>query len=295
MSSGLTNHYFNNYNAKNEQRLIEDLIVESIKIMGFAAYYIPIFNPEDRDILFGEDPLKKFKSAYPIEMYLSTAMQYDGDRDFFTKFGLEIRNEASVIVSKRSFTQRIPTNIVRPREGDLVYIPVINGVGNLMEITFTDHTKDFFMLGRKVPYFYELKLEQYRFSQEVIDTGIDEIDSVVQDVAYTIQFHMDTGSGNYEMREIVYQSPDGTYANCTSYASVQSWNAPTKILAVTYMKGDFIDTQPVYGQTSGAQYNLVSYDPLNVVVKNDTYDNRFINTQGSDVTDTSESNPFGSL
>ena len=95
-------------------------------------------------------------------MYLSTVFQYEGDRDFFSKFGLEIRNEVSVIVSKRSFMERIPETIIRPREGDLVYIPVINGVGNLMEITFTDHTKDFFMLGRKVPYFYELKLEQYQ-------------------------------------------------------------------------------------------------------------------------------------
>ena len=293
MSSGLTNHYFNNYNAKNEQRLVEDLIVESIKIMGFGAFYIPIFNPEDRDILFGEDPLKKFKSAYPIEMYLSNALQYDGDRDYFSKFGLEIRNEASVIVSRRSFSQRVPSDIIRPREGDLVYVPVINGVGNLFEITFTDHTKDFFMLGRKVPYFYELKLEQYRFSQDVIDTGIEEIDSVVQDVAYTVDLHMGTGTGNYQMREIVFQSPDGTYANCTSYASVQNWNLPTKTLSVTYIKGEFIDGEDVIGQTSEASYILNNYNMLDVVVKNDTYDNDFINTQGSDVTDTSESNPFG--
>ena len=290
-----TNHYFNNYGARNEQRLVEDLIVESIKIMGFDAYYIPIFNPEDRDILFGEDPLKKFSSAYPVEMYLSTALQYEGDRDFFSKFGLEIRNEASVVVSKRSFSQRVPGDIVRPREGDLVYIPVINGVGNLFEITFTDHTKDFFMLGRKVPYFYELKLEQFRFSQEVIDTGIEEIDSIVQDVAYTIDLQLGTGSGNYDMREIVFQSPDGTYANNTSYASVQSWNAPTKVLAVTYIKGEFVDGNTIYGKTNGAEYELVTYNDLDVVVKNDTYDNDFINTEGSALIDDSESNSFGSL
>lgn len=295
MATGLTNQYFNNYNDKSEQRLIEDLIVESIKIMGFAAYYIPIFNPEDRDILFGEDPLKKFKSAYPIEMYLSTAMQYDGDRDFFTKFGLEIRNEASVIVSKRSFTQRIPTNIVRPREGDLVYIPVINGVGNLMEITFTDHTKDFFMLGRRVPYFYELKLEQYRFSQEIIDTGIEEIDSIVQEVAFTIDLHMGAGTGNYDMREIVYQSPDGTYANNTCYASVQEWNLPSKTLSITYIKGEFAEGANVIGQTSNSRYILSNYNDLDVVVKNDTYDNDYINVKGDAITDDSESNAFGSI
>lgn len=295
MATGLTNQYFNNYNDKSEQRLIEDLIVEAIKAMGFAAYYIPIFNPEDRDVLFGEDPLKSFKSAYPIEMYLSSTLQYDGERDFFTKFGLEIRNEASVIISKRSFTQRIPSTITRPREGDLIYIPVINGVGNLMEITFADHTKDFFMLGRKAPYFYELKLEQFRFSQEIIDTGVEEIDSIVQDAAYTIELNLGSGSGNYNIRDIVYQSPDGTYANNTTYASVQSWNAPTKTLSITYIKGEFIDGQIVYANTSNAQYTLSSYDPLDNTAKNDTYDNSFINVQSNLLLDDSESNPFGGL
>lgn len=291
----LTNHYFNNYTAQNEQHLLEDLIAESIKVMGFAAYYIPIFNPQDRDILYGEDPLKKFKTAYPIEMFLSTVLQYEGDRDFFSKFGLEIRNEVSVILSKRSFTERIPNSIVRPREGDLVYIPVINGVGNLMEITFTDHTKDFFTLGRKLPYFYELKLEQYRFSQELIDTGVEEIDSVVQDVAYTIAFNLGAGSGNFTSTEIVYQSPDGTYANNTCRASVQDWNAPSKILNITYMRGEFISGNTIYGQDNGASYILTSYNPITAVIKNDTYDNDYINLQGDSVTDFSESNPFGSI
>ena len=66
-----TNVYFNNYNSYSEQRVVEDLIVESIKIMGFDAYYLPIENEEDRDILYGEDPIKKFSSAFPIEFYLS--------------------------------------------------------------------------------------------------------------------------------------------------------------------------------------------------------------------------------
>jgi hypothetical protein len=292
-----TNHYFNNYGAIGEQRLVEDLIVESIKIMGFTAYYIPISNPQERDILYGEDPLKKFNSAFPIEMYLSSALQYGGDRDFFSKFGLEVRNEASVIVSKRSYAQRVPQTATqnRPREGDLVYIPVINGVGNLFEITFTDHTKDFFMLGRRAPYFYELKLEQYRFSQEVIDTGVDEIDSVVQDAAYTVDLHMNTGSGNYQFREIVFQSPDGTFANSTTSAQVQKWNAPTKILSVTYIRGEFADGNNIIGQTSGANWTLTSYNQLEIDVKNDSYDNNFINMQGGGLTDTSETNPFGQI
>mgnify|MGYP000005693674 CR=1 FL=1 len=143
-----TSVYFNNYNSKGEQRLIEDIIVESIKIMGFDSFYLPIFNPEDRDILYGEDPVKKFRASYPLEMYLSDASGYEGQQDFFSKFGLEIKNVVTVSVSRRTFQQRVPQNtFTRPREGDLVYVPFLNGTGELYEITFTEQAKDFHTLG----------------------------------------------------------------------------------------------------------------------------------------------------
>ena len=139
-----TSVYFNNYNSLAEQRVIEDLIVESIKIMGFDAYYLPIENETDRDILYGEDPVKKFSSAFPIEFYLSSSMEYEGEKEFFSKFGLEIKNNVSIILSKRSFSQRVPQNtFTRPREGDLIYVPFLNGTGELFEIKFTNQTKDF--------------------------------------------------------------------------------------------------------------------------------------------------------
>ena len=176
-----------------------------------------------------------------------------------------------------------------------MYIPVLNGVGNLMEITFTDHTKDFFMLGRKVPYFYELKLEQYRFSQDYINTGIPDIDSVVQDAGYTVELILSTGTGDYQQKEIVFQSDDDTLANAFSSAAVQYWNAPDKKLGITYIKGEFVDEIPVIGSSTGASYTLSSYNPNDIVVKNDTYDNNYINVQGDLISDTTESNPLGSL
>ena len=150
-----TSVYFNNYNSNAEQRVIEDLIVESMQIMGFDAFYLPIENPEDRDILYGEDPVKKFKSAFPLEMYLSgDVMDYQGQQEFFSKFGLEIKNVVTVSVSRRTFQQRVPQNtFTRPREGDLVYVPFLNGTGELYEITFTEQAPDFHTLGRKQPYF----------------------------------------------------------------------------------------------------------------------------------------------
>ncbi len=158
-----TSQYFNNYNAKyGEQRLYEDLIVESIKIMGFDGYYLPNDNDQARDLLFGEDPVKRFESAFTLEFYMSNAMDYLGEKEFFSKFGLEIKNNVKVIVSRRSFQERVPQNVYqRPREGDLIYIPFLNGTGELYEITFADQDKEFHTLGRVVPYFYELSLEKF--------------------------------------------------------------------------------------------------------------------------------------
>jgi hypothetical protein len=289
-------HYFNNYNSLPEQRVIEDLIVESIKIMGFDAYYLPNDNDTSRDLLFGEDPVKNFPSAFMLEMYLSNTAEYDGEREFFSKFGLEIKNNVSVIVSKRSFSQRVPQDtFTRPREGDLIYVPFLNGTGELFEIKFTNQTKDFFMLGRKVPYFYELQLEKFKYSQEVFATGINEIDDIVTDSAYTLHLTTGAGSGTYVTREIVYQSPDGTYANATSAAVVQTWNPIGQSLSITNIGGDLIDGQSVIGVQSGASYIVETFDPLSNPANKENYDNQYIEKSGDSIIDFSETNPFGSI
>ena len=82
---------------------MEDLIVESIKIMGTDVHYLPNNNEQARDLLYGEDPLKKFNSAFPVEIYPSNVMDYGGEKEFFSKFGLEIKNKITIILSKRSF------------------------------------------------------------------------------------------------------------------------------------------------------------------------------------------------
>jgi hypothetical protein len=292
-----TNLYFNNYNSNAEQRVIEDLIVESIKIMGFEAFYLPNDNDIARDLLYGEDPIKKFQSAYPLEMYLSSdPLDYQGQQEFFSKFGLEIKDSVNVMLSKRSFAQRVPQTIMtRPREGDLVYVPFLNGTGELYEITFAEQSKDFHMLGRKQPYFYELKLEKFKYSQEVIDTGTEEIDEIVEQNAYTIKLITGAGTGTYELDEIVYQSNDNTFANATCQAVVQTWSPNTSILTITTIKGTFATNMRVIGQTSNARYFLTSYDPYLDNVADSSYGNKTIKTESDSIIDFSESNPFGSL
>jgi hypothetical protein len=291
-----TNLYFNNYGSHSEQRIIEDLIVESIKIMGFDAFYIPNDNNAARDLLYGEDPTKRFTSSFPLELYLSSSSEYMGDKEFFTKFGLEIRNSATVILSKRTFSQRVPQNtFTRPREGDLIYVPFLNGTGELFEIKFTNQTKDFFMLGRKVPYFYELELEKFKYSQEVITTGTEAIDSVVTDSAYTLALNTGSGTGTYLIKELVYQSIDNTYANSTTVGTVQSWTPSSNTLTVTNIAGVFNGSSPVIGQTSNARYTLVSFDPLLDSSPKENYDNEYIQVTANTYVDTTETNPIGSI
>lgn len=292
-----TSQYFNNYNATSEQRVIEDLIVESIKIMGFDGYYLPNDNDIARDLLFGEDPVKKFNTAFPVEFYLSDASGYSGQQEFFSKFGLEIKNDVNVILSRRSFQQRVSNaSIVRPREGDLVYVPFLNGTGELFEIKFVEQAKDFAMLGRKAPYFYELELEKFKYSHEVIDTGVDSIDQVVTDNSYTLSLVFGSGSGDYTYREIVYQAPDQQYANANVVAIVQSWDLPTKTLTVTNIAGEFANGSMVIGASSNARYILVGgNNPLDVNIRTDFYDNLYIENQSNGIVNFSETNPFGTI
>lgn len=292
-----TNVYFNNYNSIAEQRILEDLIVESIKIMGFDGYYLPNDNDLARDLLYGEDPVKKFQSAFPVELYLSNYQGYEGQEDFFSKFGLEIKNNVKVIISRRTFEQRVPQNtFTRPREGDLIYVPFLNGYGEVFEITFTEQAKDFFQLGRKAPYFYELTLEKYKFSQELIDTGVYDIDLITTDSGYTIDLQMQSGgANNYTRKEVVYQATDATEANATVVAIVSEWDANNKVLSVTNIAGEFANGYPVYGASSNAIWTIQTFDPLDVSLKDEQYDNKYIQTQGDSILDFSETNPFGNL
>ena len=291
-----TSVYFNNYNSLAEQRVVEDLIVESIKIMGFDAYYLPIENETDRDILYGEDPIKRFSAAFPIEFYLSSSMEYGGEKEFFSKFGLEIKNTVNIILSKRSFSQRVPQDIfTRPREGDLIYVPFLNGTGELFEIKFTNQTKDFFMLGRKIPFFYELELEKFKYSQEVIDTGVEDIDDVMIQSSYTLDLTTGTGTGTYEAREVVFQSTDNTQANAWVVALVQEWIKPDDSLKVTNIAGEFRDNVAIIGATSNARYYLASFDPLKDSTKNESYDNSYLFDTANNIIDFTETNPFGRI
>jgi len=140
-----------------------------------------------------------------------------------------------------------------------------------------------------------LKLEKFKYSQEVIDTGTEEIDEIVEQNAYTIKLITGAGSGTYELDEIVYQSNDNTFANAICQAVVQTWSPNDHILTITTIKGTFAIDMKVIGQTSNAQYFLSTYDPYLDNVADSSYGNKTIKTESDSIIDFSESNPFGSL
>lgn len=288
-----TSVYFNNYNSSPEQRLIEDLMIETIKINGIDCYYIPNTNEAARDLLYGEDPLKKFQAAYPLELYVTNVDGYEGEREFFSKFGLEIRNNMSVIVSKRSFARWVPQTYHRPREGDLIYIPFLAQSGEMYEIKYVNFSEAFYVLGNKYPYFYKLELEKFKYSQETIDVGIPNIDALVTQEAYNLSLNVDllTGSGNFTVGENV----SGFYFN-TAYGTVVDWNALTGVLKITDIVGTFETGSVVTGNTSGAVYT-VSATPDSLVdpLERELYNNKMIQTESNQIVDLSESNPFGNI
>ena len=99
-----TNVYFKNFNYPREQDLIEDLTIESIKIYGHDVKYLPRTVIKN-DHLFGEDTLSQFNTAAEVEMYIKNVEGFEGEGDFLSKFGLEIRDSLTFTVARRRFDQ----------------------------------------------------------------------------------------------------------------------------------------------------------------------------------------------
>jgi len=249
---------------------------------------------EGVDLLFGDDTLKQYTKAYPIEMYLENVTGMDGEQDFISKFGLEIRDEVTFLVSRRRFSATVSAR--RPFEGDLIYIPLVK---NFFEITFVEHENDqamFYTLGRGRGgnvYVYALKLKQFVFSEEYIETGISEVDDQIFDSYKRTNFTINTGTGSYLPREIIYQGTN--LANSTARAVVYSY-LPNTELNVIRVNGNFVASANVIGYTSGAKYLLSLIDDSTQVddnVHEDISDNVNIEDESDDILDFTEMNPFG--
>lgn len=161
--------------TRNEQFLMEDLIIESLKIYGQDMYYIPR-TLVSKDNILGEDRLSEFKNLYPIEMYFENVNSFDGQGAFISKFGLMMEQSATLVVARRRWDQLVgqfgqTTIPIRPNEGDLLYFPLTKG---LFEIKFVQHQDPFYQLGKL--YVYKLQVELFQYSSERINTGEPDVD-----------------------------------------------------------------------------------------------------------------------
>jgi len=167
------NPYINSTSYGPEQTLIEDITVELIQGIGQDLIYVPRKYFEI-DKIFGEDPSSSFKQAYTLEMFIQSYKSFDGT-DVITQFGLEIKDKITLLFARKRFKQEITdidSTITRPREGDLIYLPLSK---SLFEINFVEHENPLYPLGKL--YSYQITAELFTYSYEKIDTANTAINS----------------------------------------------------------------------------------------------------------------------
>ena len=198
------NHFFQNGNGignKNEAKLHEDLIIEGLKIFGHDVYYLPR-TLVNRDLILGEDSLSKFDDSYLIEMYVETTEGLAGEQELISKFGLEIREETTFMLSKRRWNDAVDSYHTmikegRPNEGDIIYYPLMN---KFFEISFVEDQEPFFQLGN-LPV-YKLRARKWEYSSERLDTGVTDIDSAEDQYSIDMlahQFQLEDGTGSLQL------------------------------------------------------------------------------------------------
>lgn len=178
----MSNIFFNTNEYSNEQFLIDDLVREAIDIYGIDCEYLPA-TYETVDELYVEDDLRKFEEHATVCMYIRDIEGFQGEGDFLGKFGVEIRDSMTLVVAKTTFERDVSQqfNLDRPREGDLIYMPLNQKV---FQIVFTEHEPIFYQLGNIQ--FYECRVELFQYNNERMNTGINEIDSLEDLMSYDL-------------------------------------------------------------------------------------------------------------
>jgi hypothetical protein len=268
-----TSVYFDK-GTNNEQKLYEDLIVEQLKVFGHDVYYLPRTLIKE-DTLFGEDVLSKFDDAYGIEMFMEQVEGYGGEKELVSKFGLEIRDEATFVVSRRRWISLIgaDSNLIvstRPNEGDLIYFPRLQ---KLFEINFVDHDDPFFQVDN-VPV-YKLYCSTFEYSSEQLDTGITAIDTIEEGASLDVLFYQITLEQAADYNEnMALEDGDLLLEETDSDNILSETDSAGNSLITEY--GDYIISESYVIDTIDEQAT-----------------NIFIETQADSILNFTEGNPFG--
>lgn len=288
-----TNIYFNP-GVKSEQLLYEDIIIESLKMYGQDVYYLPR-ELVNEDKIFSDDSISKFSRNYKIEMYIENTQGFDGEGDLFTKFGVEIRDAATFIVSRKRWNQLAgqrnnDISFYRPREGDLIYLPLTESIFQVMRV---DHDPPFYQLN-DLP-IWKLKCELFEYNDEDFNTGIKEIDDIEEFSAYQYKLAVDS-AGSFLVGEYVSQaldSDEGLYMK----GNLVKIDHANDILYIAHAGGtdgkfhEFLDSAEVTGLTSGATSTITAITSDNKISNSEQ--NEDFDSFGGGFLDFTETNPFG--
>ena len=242
-----TNPYFDNFTNTPEQTLIEDLIIESIKIYGHDVWYCPR-SIVARDNVLNEDALSEYNSSYQVEMYIKNVEGFEGEGDFLSRFNIQIRDEITFTVANRRFDEAVSSyeSSIRPEEGDIIYFPLTE---KIYVIKFAEHEAPvFYQMGALQC--YDLRCEQWEYSGEKLNTGLAIIDDY-EDL-YTITADADDGITYDSSNNIIIDANTGRPLGLSS--STDSGDQFDDSSVFQGSEADFIDFSEADPFSEGGQY-----------------------------------------
>lgn len=290
-----TNPYISQKN-RSEQSLYEDLIIESIKFYGQDVYYLPREIVEKEDI-FLDSIQSQFGDAYKVEVYIENAEGFDGEGDIFTKFGIEIRDQATFVIARRRWRELVGDRLAdaqfRPREGDVIYLPLSESLFQVMKV---ETETPFYQLSQ-LPTF-RMQCELFEFSDEDFDTGIPDIDNVEVEGAFQYELQMPPKVADDESYYLVGEDVQQVFDDYILNGEVTSWNSDTRMLKIAHTGAtdgkyhEWATDRPVVGEY--ASMTPVSEEEGVNEIQVDAQ-NKVFNDWEGDFLDFSESNPFGDI
>lgn len=295
--------------VKSEQNLYEDLIIESLKIFGQDVYYIPR-TLISRDDILGEDRASKFDDAYLIEAYIENTDGFEGAGDLYQKFGLEIRDEATFIISRRQWqnligiwNNTVETN--KPQEGDLIFLPMSN---SFFEISFVEDEQPFYQLSN-LPV-YKMQCSLFEYNEEDFETGVDAIDVVQGQQSYQVGMAVTVSGGNHFKQGETVTQTISTNPAISVYGEIQTLTKTSDIAATISLSNigvtgstearDFVVSNTL-GLVGSESTNTCYITSINDVADEESFpsddqaQNYAFEIEADGFLDFTETNPFGDV
>jgi len=278
----MKNPYFS-YGTPEEQKLYSDLVREAIEIYGANCYYIPR-KLVTYDDLFGEDINSSFDESYIIDLYLESYQNFEGQGDLFTKFGVQINDQAVFTVSRMKWemTLQDSNNLIsskRPNEGDLIYYPLSK---SLFQIVFVEHEEPFWQIADVQ--MYKLRCELFTYSQESLPKTPELLDFKTK-YSFAITLTLSNITGTFVKNENIVSD--------TFEAIVSEFNVDTGELKVHSRNENPVEGAELQGLLSGATGTITAFKTMDETSRPEDSDNLYLETKNAEQWEYEEDNAFG--